>query len=148
MITWRGGKELRRALSRHARQHEQGGGGQQAVLQAQLQHRLPFRTEPYTLALHCPPPPPPAQPGSGEAPEPRTPRQRQGDAAAGGGAGGMEAAAAGSWPPVAPSLDLRDAPHRLQQWFGLQPFLLLSPDSYSGRVLEAEVRWQPGPVPT
>lgn len=43
-------------------------------------------------------------------------------------------------PPVMTSLQLQDAPHRLQQWFGAGAFLLLMPDSYSGRVLDEGVR--------
>lgn len=107
---------------------------------AQLRHRLPFRSEPYTLTLHLPPPQ--RQPGA-EA-EPHSPRQHAGNAArAGLPAGSPPAAPAGAvaaWAPVAAAAPgLQDAPHRLQTWFGLGAFLLLTPDSYSGRVLEAEV---------
>lgn len=128
--------ELRRALARSAQQHEQGGGGgEQPRISAKLQHRLPFRSEPYTLTLHLPPP----TPGVADLPQPLMPRRSHtGAAAAAEASNGGMAGACG--PPLAAALDLADAPHRLQHWFGLRAFLLLSPDSYSGRVLEAEVR--------
>lgn len=101
-----------------------GRGGSVGLLklQAQLQHRLPWRPEPYTLALHLPP----AAPG---LPRPASEQVQ------------APALAPGALAPLLDSAALRDAPHRLQQWFGVGPFLLLTPDSYSGRVLEEEVRW-------
>lgn len=112
--------ELERLLSRHALQH--GVAGDKALkLEAQLQHRLPFRPEPYTLVLHLPPLP---------ATHQLTPE--------GSGSGFGQCSA--ELLPVASTLELRDAPHRLQQWFGARAFLLLTPDSYSGRVLDEEVR--------
>ena len=118
-------------------QHDQQQGidsraAEQLRLQAQLQHRLPFRSEAYTLTLHLPP----LRPGPPEgAAEQETPTA----AGAGGGAGDYGRISA-ALPPLAGCLELRNLPHRLQQWFGTPAFLLLTPGSYSGRVLESEVR--------
>lgn len=125
--------ELRSAIAKHVEQRQQQGAGAepQVLLHAQLQHRLPFRSEPYTLTLHVPLPPcstadaHPAAAAAATAAAASPGKQQQG------GSGGQAAAGA--------ALDLRDAPHRLQQWLGLRAFLLLTPDSYSGRVLDAEV---------
>ncbi|PRW58940.1 serine threonine- kinase Nek1 isoform X5 [Chlorella sorokiniana] len=140
LTTWRSGKELRRALSRHVQQHEQGSSTEVLLVRrAQLRHRLPFRSEPYTLTLHLPP----QQRQAGAEAEPRSPRHRAADAAlvapvAGGPVEGAAPPAAADAAPVAAAPELGDAPHRLQTWFGLGAFLLLTPDSYSGRVLETE----------
>ena len=135
--------ELRRALSRHLQQHEQGSSEEVLLVRrAQLRHRLPFRSEPYSLTLHVPP----QQRQAGAEAEPCSPRQRAAVAAAvaATASGPAEAGAAAlvaptPAPAAAAAADLWDAPHRLQTWFGLGAFLLLTPDSYSGRVLEAEV---------
>ncbi len=106
---------------------------------AQLRHRLPFRSEPYTLTLHLPP-----QQRQAEA-QPLSPRQHAAPASRSASEPAEAGAATGAAPPAAAAAaagaapDLQDAPHRLQTWFGLGAFLLLTPDSYSGRVLEAEV---------
>ncbi|KAL4425754.1 hypothetical protein ABPG75_009770 [Micractinium tetrahymenae] len=95
-------------------------------LQAQLQHRFPWRSEQYTLALHLPP--------RGESTAQREqPQQQQGQKQG----QQQQPTVALAW-PLANSAALRDAPDRLQQWFGVGAFLLLTPDSYSGRVLEEE----------
>ncbi len=108
-------------------------------LQAQLQHRFPWRSETYTLALHLPPAAdPPAQHGRAQPQQPGPPQQEQHQQ-------GQQPGPAASW-PLADGAALRDAPDRLQQWFGVRAFLLLTPDSYSGRVLEEEVSKMDGPV--
>lgn len=102
------------------------GGAGPHRLQAQLQHRFPWRSEPYVLALHLPPAAdPPAQQG-----QPQQDQQGQ----------GQQPGSALAWPLASGAL-MHDAPGRLQQWFGVTAFLLLTPDSYSGRVLEEEVSW-------
>lgn len=108
-------------------------------LQAQLQHRFPWRSETYTLALQLPPAADPAaQHGRAQPQQPGPPQQEQHRL-------GQQPGSAAAW-PLADGAALRDAPDRLQQWFGVRAFLLLTPDSYSGRVLEEEVRRRDGPV--
>ena len=147
--------DLQRALARHAREEEQGGGGDPALvrLAARVRHRLPFRTETYTLALHLPPLPPHQQPeqeaSNGhlqqqqQRPQQQQQQHQQQQQQQAAGAHRSAAVSRRSsldrGPPVAAAAALRDAPHRLQQWLGLRAFLLLAPDSYSGRVLDEEV---------
>ncbi|KAL4859894.1 26S proteasome non-ATPase regulatory subunit 13 A [Chlorella vulgaris] len=132
LTTWRD-RELDGQLPQY-QQFVVGG----ETLKAQLQHRLPFRAEPYTLTLHLAPLVPHHMASLGEEglllPDP-TPEGRSGQwpGSSGGDTFGQLSAA---MPPVMTSLQLQDAPHRLQQWFGAGAFLLLMPDSYSGRVLD------------
>lgn len=100
-------KEIARARER------QGGVGEPLRLSAQLQHRLPFRSDAYTLSLFLPP-------------CAAVPRQRSGDSSGGG------ASRTGLLPPGT----LAEQPHKEQEWLGLGPFLRLAPNSYSGRVLD------------
>ena len=72
--------------------------------------------------------------------------------------------APGAEPRCRLASSLGDAPHQWQEWFGVGAVLVLAPDSYSGRVLEEQVRfcavlsmprlaalmpcaWEPAPVP-
>ena len=97
-------------------------------LDAHLHHRLPFRSDGYILSLLLPAQPPAAP-------------------AALGPAAAVEGAGARVPPPPQlleaqlgqPSGSLWDQPHKLQEWFGGGPCLLLAPDSYSGRILASEV---------
>lgn len=82
-----------------------------ATYTSRLAHKLPFRSESYILSLHLPPP----DPNAPLAP-PFTSSPLQ---------------SLSSWP-------LGDQPHKLQEWFVAGPCLILSPDSYSGRILEEE----------
>eukprot|EP00887_Chlorella_sp_A99_P000967 scaffold5.g967.t1 len=105
-----------------ARARERSPGQPLLRLAAQLSHRLPFRQEPYTLSLHLPP-------GADLAPE----RGRGRGAGSSSGAGSCSGAAA-AWRGAA---GLCDRPDKRQEWFGLGgPFLVLAPNSYSGRLLE------------
>ena len=123
---------MRESASRQALPTGHGSSSEQLTLFAQLQPRgLPFRSEPYTLTLHVPALAPDSNANSSAI-------TNSNDSSSGVGASGY-AHHSSTAPPVASGLALHDTPHRLQQWFGLRAFLLLTPDSYSGRVLETEV---------
>jgi hypothetical protein len=123
-------------VARQARSSDINHHSGSIKLQAQLKHRLHFRAEPYTLTLHLPPPAD-NKAGNGAPHDNATPFKQ--------GYGQRSAALM----PLGSGLALRDAPHRLQHWFGARGFALLAPDSYSGRVLDEEV-WatiQPSHLP-
>lgn len=106
-------------------------------LEAHLHHKLPFRSDGYVLSLLLPPPLPGAAAGSNGA---ATVATAAGVAA--GHWGSAAAAAAGALASrggTATAGALGDQPHKLQEWFGGGPHLLLVPDSYSGRILDAQV---------
>lgn len=47
---------------------------------------------------------------------------------------------AGAWPVGGSGLHLRERQHPLQQWFAVDAFVTLAPQSFTGRVLSASVR--------
>ena len=54
----------------------------------------------------------------------------------------------GMWPAATGrGTRLIDRPHPLQQWFGIDAFITLVPQSYSGRILATAVRAPAGLLP-
>lgn len=94
-----------------------------ATYTAQLRHRLPFRSETYSLSLHLPSGTPPVIQPSKTAPSvsPLKPLHNNAGHAA-----------------QINCCSLGDQPNKLQEWFLPGPVVVLSPDSYSGRILDEE----------
>lgn len=47
---------------------------------------------------------------------------------------------AGAWPVGVSGPHLRERQHSLQQWFAVDAFVTLAPQSFTGRILSASVR--------
>ena len=89
-----------------------------ATYTAHLFHRLPFRSETYSLSLHLPSSTPPLlQPSKSASSLPSLDNDH---------------AAQASY------CSLGDQPNKLQEWFLPCPVVVLSPDSYSGRILDED----------
>lgn len=93
-----------------------------ATYTAHLHHRLPFRSETYSLSLHLPSSTPPLSQPSKSALS----------------LSALEFLHTNRHAGQNKYCSLGDQPNKLQEWFHPGPIVVLSPDSYSGRILDEE----------